>query len=187
MRECVDFYRYWGTEKITNKKFRKSPLEVKFLYYYRILHGLEVCGKSKKSLTYKYYAKKYKMIKERSHISISYSTQIGEGFYIGHTGRVIINSDSILGKNVNIATGCIIGVENRGIRKGCPKIGNCVWIGSNSVIVGNISIGDDVLIAPLTFVNFDVPSHSIVIGNPARIIYRENATDGYINNVICEE
>ena len=97
MRECVDFYRYWGTEKITNKKFRKSPLEVKFLYYYRILHGLEVCGKSKKSLTYKYYAKKYKMIKERSHISISYSTQIGEGFYIGHTGRVIINSDSILG------------------------------------------------------------------------------------------
>lgn len=29
MRECVDFYRYWGTEKITNKKFRKSPLEVK--------------------------------------------------------------------------------------------------------------------------------------------------------------
>ena len=91
------------------------------------------------------------------------------------------------GKNVNIATGCTIGVENRGIRKGCPKIGNCVWIGSNSVIVGNISIGDDVLIAPLTFVNFDVPSHSIVIGNPARIIYRENATDGYINNVICEE
>lgn len=30
-------------------------------------------------------------------------------------------------------------------------------------------IGDDVLIAPGAFVNFDVPSHSVVIGNPGRI------------------
>jgi len=34
----------------------------------------------------------------------------------------------------------------------------------------------------LTFVNFDVPSHSIVIGNPAKIIHRENATEDYIEN-----
>lgn len=58
------------------------------------------------------------------------------------------------------------------------------WIGTNSVIVGNITIGEDCLIAPLSFVNFDVPSHSIVIGNPARIIPKENATVGYINNLI---
>ena len=43
-------------------------------------------------------------------------------------------------------------------------------------------IGGDVMIAPLTFVNFDVPPHSIVIGNPAKIIHRENATEGYIEN-----
>ena len=34
------------------------------------------------------------------------------------------------------------------------------------------------------FVNFDVPSHSIVIGNPGIIIPRENATEGYINKKI---
>lgn len=33
-----------------------------------------------------------------------------------------------------------------------------------------VSIGDDVLIAPGAFVNFDVPSNSIVIGNPGKII-----------------
>lgn len=187
MKRCIDFYRYWGVDCISNRQFRKSPLEIRFLYYFRILHDLETRGKSKKCLAYKYYASKFKKIKERSHISISYSTQIGDGFYIGHTGRVIINSDSCVGKNVNIATGCTIGRENRGIRKGCPKIGNRVWIGMNSVIVGKIEIGDDVLIAPLTFVNFDVPSHSIVIGNPAKIIHRENATEEYINNVIQEE
>ena len=34
------------------------------------------------------------------------------------------------------------------------------------------------------FVNVDVPSHSIVIGNPAQIHYRENATEGYINRTV---
>ena len=41
---------------------------------------------------------------------------------------------------------------------------------------------NDVLIAPLAYVNFNVPDHSIVIGNPGKIIPKENATQGYIQN-----
>lgn len=40
------------------------------------------------------------------------------------------------------------------------------------------------MIAPLSKVNFDVPSHSLVVGNPARIIHRENATEGYLHNTV---
>ena len=43
-------------------------------------------------------------------------------------------------------------------------------------------IGDDVLIAPGAFVNCDVPSHSVVIGNPCTIHHKDNATDGYVSN-----
>ena len=57
-------------------------------------------------------------------------------------------------------------------------------MGTNSVIVGRITIGNNVLIAPNTFVNFDVPNNSIVIGNPAKIISKEKATEGYINKKI---
>lgn len=64
---------------------------------------------------------------------------------------------------------------------GSPTIGNRVFVGINATIVGNIKIGDDVLIAPNTFVNFDVPSHSVVIGNPGVIHHKENATVGYIS------
>ena len=53
-----------------------------------------------------------------------------------------------------------------------PTIGNEVWIGVNATIVGKVSIGDDVLIAPNTFVNRDIHSHSVVFGNP-RIIKHE--------------
>ena len=78
----------------------------------------------------------------------------------------------------------MIGQENRSERKGCPVIGNKVWIGTNSTIVGSIKIGDNVLIAPNTFVNCDIPSNSIVFGNPAIIKENMHATDSYINNII---
>lgn len=61
--------------------------------------------------------------------------------------------------------------------QGAPVIGNEVWIGINAAIVGKVTIGDDVLIAPNSYVNCDAHSHSIVFGNPCIIKHRENATD----------
>ena len=131
-----------------------------------------------------YYKLKLRRLSLKSQIQIPAATKIGEGFYIGHFGRIIINAKAVLGKNNNIATGVTIGQENRGKRAGAPTIGDNCWIGTNAVIVGNITIGSDVLIAPLSFVNFDVPDHSIVVGNPAKIISRENATEGYVNRTV---
>jgi serine O-acetyltransferase len=111
-------------------------------------------------------------------------TKIGEGLFLGHFGTVVINKDSIIGKNCNIAHGVTIGQVNLGRFKGCPRIGDKVWIGTGAVLVGNIVIGNNVLIAPNSYVNFDVPENSLVIGNPAKIIPRENPTNGYINNIL---
>ena len=123
-------------------------------------------------------------LSNKTQIQIPARTSIGEGFYIGHLGRIIIHPDAKLGKNINVGTGVTIGAENRGTRKGAPIISDNCWIGTNAVIVGKIKIGSDVLIAPLTYVNFDIPDHSIVIGNPAKIIAKENATEKYICNRI---
>jgi serine O-acetyltransferase len=59
-----------------------------------------------------------------------------------------------------------------------------VWIGANAVIVGGITIGSNVLIAPNSYVNFDVPANSVVVGNPGAIYATERATEAYINNKI---
>lgn len=95
-----------------------------------------------------------------------------------------INGKAKLGCNCNIHKGIVIGQVNRGARKGTPTIGDRVWIGINSAIVGNVTIGDDVLIAPNSFVNVDEPSHSVVLGNPCIIKHGDWATEGYINNVV---
>lgn len=111
-------------------------------------------------------------------------TQIGEGFYLGHWGHVVINPKAVIGRNCNVAQGVTIAQANRGKNKGAPKIGDEVWIGPNAVIVGHIMIGSNVLIAPNAYVNTDVPSNSVVIGNPCTITARATATEGYINNKI---
>lgn len=118
------------------------------------------------------------------HVEIDPSTKIGGGLYMGHAYCITINQKAVLGKNINIHKGVTIGQENRGKRKGVPAIGNNVWIGINAIIVGNITIGDDVMIGPGAYVNCDVPSHSIVIGNPCVIHHRENATEHYIDRPI---
>ncbi len=171
-----DLYRYYGEngEPFVKKIFR--PLEIKYI---SVLRKANTC----KFLPAKiFYMLRLMHLSARTKIQIPARTSIGEGLYIGHLGRVIIHPDAKLGKNINIATGVTIGMENRGKRKGAPCICDNCWIGTNAVIVGNVKIGTDVLIAPLTYVNFDVPDHSIVIGNPGRIIPKDNATADYVCN-----
>ena len=113
-------------------------------------------------------------------LDIHGDTNIDSGFVIHHPYNIAVNGRAVLGQNVTLYHGCTIGIEPRGKRAGNPILGNNVWVGSNACIVGNVHIGNDVLIAPLTFVNFDVPDHSVVIGNPGQIIAKEHATAGYI-------
>ena len=76
----------------------------------------------------------FRLLKEIRHIEISRTTQIGEGLYIGHAYNITINPKAILGKNINIHRGVLIGQTNRGGRQGTPVIGNEVWIGINVYI-----------------------------------------------------
>ena len=115
-------------------------------------------------------------------LEIPANNSIGGGIYMGHAYNITINPKSKIGCNCNIHKGIVIGQTNRGKKKGCPTIGNEVWIGINAAIVGGITIGDDVLIAPNSFVNIDVPSHSVVFGNPCVIKHCDQATAGYINH-----
>lgn len=106
------------------------------------------------------------------------------GIYLGHAYNITINGRATIGRNCNIHKGVVIGQTNRGKRKGVPTIGDEVWIGINAAIVGGITIGDDVLIAPNSYVNCDVPPHSVVFGNPCIIKNRDRATEGYVNNKV---
>lgn len=156
----------------------KGALVLKFQKY---LRKAQFCKNKILWMYYKWRIRQYRM---KYGLEINPEGTIEKGLYIGHAFNITIHPKCVIGENFNIHKGAVIGRQNRGKRKGVPTIGNRVWVGINAVVVGNITIGDDVLIAPLTHVNCDIPSHSVVYGNPCIIKHRDNATEGYINNIV---
>lgn len=111
-----------------------------------------------------------KMIEIITGIVIPTDCEIGSGLYIGHFGPIIINGDTKIGKNCNIMQCVTIGVKQTGKNKGAPKIGDRVYIGPNSVILGSISIENGVVIGAGSVVVNSVSENCIVVGNPAKEI-----------------
>jgi serine O-acetyltransferase len=113
-------------------------------------------------------------------ISISYRTQIGSGFYIGHFGGIIVNQKVGIGRNCNLSHQVTLGVVNRGQRKGYPVIGDNVYIGPGAKVIGKVQIGNNVAIGANCVVTKDIPDNSVVVGIPGRIISSEGSA-GYVN------
>jgi acetyltransferase-like isoleucine patch superfamily enzyme len=105
-------------------------------------------------------------------------------------GRVII------GNNVMIAPNCMIAAGNHGIEvtgepmitqkcttKGPIRIGDDVWIASNSVLLDGVQIGSGVIVGAGSVVTKNVPPMAIVVGNPARIVgYRSDKSKALIQH-----
>lgn len=175
-----DCYRYYGNYKLkTRIKTYLIQASYRYTCAYRKAHYYQKKSAKLRAIFYRLRLLRYSY---KYGFQISANSEMGYGLYLGHRGTIIVNQDVVLGNNINIQAGVTIGQENRGKRKGAPVIGNDVWIGGNAVIVGKVTIGNNVLIAPNSYVNFDVPDNSIAIGNPAKIISKANATEGYIQN-----
>lgn len=159
--------------------FRYTWYLRKVSYYTPLRHGLGFFGYVYNRVWLNHYRFRYGL-------EISPATRIGPGLYIGHFGGIVISPEATLGSNVNVAQGVTIGVTRRGARIGAPILGDRVWIGANAILVGKISIGNDALIAPGAYVNFDVPEHAVVMGNPGKVVADTGST-GYVNRVLEDE
>lgn len=176
-----DLFRY--TQKITFKNLVKSLL---IRPGFRTTYLLRKCKyyRGKNKLKFMFYKFLLIKCKYKYGYEIPVDVSFGKGIFINHLGNVIINPLAVIGDYFTTNGSLVIGQTNRGKNKGVPVLGNRVWIGNGAVLIGKINIGNNVMIAPNAYVNFDVPDNSIVIGNPGKIIPKENATDGYINGII---
>ncbi len=150
---------------------------LKFLTIFRLTQHY----RRKNRLLFYFFFFWLRRLKYKYGLDISYRTSIGRGLYIGHFGQVVVHGDAVIGENCNLSQGITIGILTRGRNAGVPKIGDRVFIGPNAVIVGGITIGNDVLIGSNALVNFDVPDNSVVAG-PVATIVSEKGSDGYILN-----
>jgi serine O-acetyltransferase len=108
-------------------------------------------------------------------IELPSEATVGRRFRIDHFGGIIISGDAVFGDDCVVRNGVTVGLRHAGVR-GSPILGDRVDIGAGAKILGPIRIGDDVAIGANAVVITDVPSNSIAVGVPARVLPRRTQT-----------
>ncbi|MHA1264915.1 MAG: serine O-acetyltransferase [Candidatus Helarchaeota archaeon] len=105
-------------------------------------------------------------------IEIHPGAKIGKNFFIDHGSGTVIGETAEIGDNVTIYQNVTLGGTSLKDEKRHPTIGNNVVIGAGAKLLGPIKIGDNVKIGANSVVTRDVPSNSVVVGVPGRIVSR---------------
>ena len=109
-----------------------------------------------------------------------YNVEIGENFYSNHNLVILDCTKVTFGKNTFIGPNCGFytaehpldcQARNKGQEFAKPiSIGDNVWFGGNVVVIGGVTIGNNVVIGAGSIVTKDIPDNSIAVGNPCRVI-----------------
>lgn len=108
-------------------------------------------------------------------LEIHPGAKIGPGFFCDHGMGVVIGETTEIGRNCVMFHGVTLGGTGKHQMKRHPTIGDNVFIGTHSTLLGPILVGNNVKIgAETVIVNRDVPSDCTVVGAPGMIVKRGN-------------
>jgi serine O-acetyltransferase len=110
-------------------------------------------------------------------VYIDPATSIGAGLYLGHPLGIVINRRCVIGADCSISQHVTLGSKNREPNKGCPTLGDRVYLGPGAVVIGAIQLGDDVAVGANAVVTKDAPAMAVVVGVPGRIVSSRGSSD----------
>lgn len=114
----------------------------------------------------------FKFVQVVAGIEVHCEAKVGRNFVIDHSGGVVVSGYAQFGDDCRIRTGVVVGLAR--VEDPCaPVIGNNVDVGAGAKLLGRIVIGDNVRIGANSVVTRDVPSNSIAVGVPARVMPRK--------------
>jgi serine O-acetyltransferase len=125
-----------------------------------------------------------------SGIEIHPGAKIGRRVFIDHGMGVVIGETSIIGDDVLIYQGAVIGAAAAGHmgsttrnKKRHPTIGNRVIIGSGAKILGNIEISDGCRIGSGAIVLENIPADCLVVSPLGKIISKDSKNEKNMDNM----
>lgn len=113
-------------------------------------------------------------------IFIWHKARIGKGLVIHNFGCGILLGDATIGENCIVYQGVNV-AQLRHYRGGgrvkarpAPRIGNNVYLAAGSKVLGDVVVGDNVVVGANSVVIASVPDNCTVLGVPAKIVMRNN-------------
>jgi acetyltransferase-like isoleucine patch superfamily enzyme len=107
------------------------------------------------------------LVQHKDNLKLGYKTDIGAFTYINAKNGVVIEDYVQIGSHCSIYS--VSTIDNREARVVLRK--NCK-IGTHSVVMPGVTIGENSVIGAFSFVNTDIPENSLAFGIPAKIVRR---------------
>lgn len=107
-------------------------------------------------------------------IEIHPGAQFGKRVFIDHGMGIVVGETTIVGDDVLIYQGVVLGGTTTQKTKRHPTIEKGVIIGAGAKVMGNITIGEYSKIGTGAVVLKDVPPESTCVGVPGRIVKSKN-------------
>ena len=118
-----------------------------------------------------------------------YNTSVGDYFFANHNCQILDGGKVTFGNHVFIAPNCLfttaehaLDVEqrNEGLEVALPiNIGNNVWIGAGTIVLGGVTIGDNTVIGAGSVVTKSIPSDVIAVGVSCKVLRKITEEDKY--------
>lgn len=104
---------------------------------------------------------------------------LGKKVRFGYGGSgVVLHGRCIVGSGTIICPGVVIGGTSKSID--VPKVGDNCFLGAGAKIIGPITIGSNVFVAPNSVVTKSIPCNSLAVGIPAKVIKTNININDYI-------
>ena len=122
----------------------------------------------------------HRLASQYAGIELPWRTSVAPGLALTHARGIVVNAGARIGSNVTLFHGVTLGqrdhIDDEGRRfTAYPVIENEVWIGPHAIVVGGVTIGKGSRIAGGAYVFESIPPHSVVLGNPGKIV-KSNCT-----------
>lgn len=96
----------------------------------------------------------------------------GGGIYMSHPYGTTLNCEHI-GYGCSFMQNTTFGAKPHKGKLGRPYLESYVKVGANAVVIGDVHIGNHVTIGAGAVVTKSIPDNCVVVGNPARIIFKD--------------
>ena len=175
-----DIYNANYDEELINERLKCKDL----CYKYNSISPSKVEERDKVLRSIVSNMKERCIIEQPFYCDYGYNIEFGENFYANHNlvildpAKVKFGDDVFVGPNCGFYTAnhpLDFERRNEGLEYAKPIIvGNNVWLGGNVVVLSGVTIGDNVVIGAGSVVTKDIPSNSLAIGSPCRVVKKLN-------------